>query len=114
MGTAFEGNAFSFDTAAIVQQLPPSLPVSICYFIFDLGDRAFVWIFLEGFSIMLHRIWDLGFGVSDRQLSHGCDRPTPPALSSNREREIFIENLLVRIRLIIEMILVYRPCAMKV
>ena len=31
-----------------------------------------------------------------------------------REREFFIDNLLVRIHLIIEMILVDRPCAMGV
>jgi len=31
-----------------------------------------------------------------------------------RERDFFIDNLLVRIRLIIEMILVDRPCAMGV
>jgi len=32
----------------------------------------------------------------------------------NQEREFFIDNLLVRIRLIIDMILVDRPCAMGV
>ena len=31
-----------------------------------------------------------------------------------REREFFMDNLLVRIHLIIEMILVDRPCAMRV
>ena len=31
-----------------------------------------------------------------------------------RKREIFIDNLLVRVHLIIEMILVDRPCAMGV
>jgi len=31
-----------------------------------------------------------------------------------REREFFIDNLLVRIHLIIEMVLVDRPCAMGV
>ena len=36
------------------------------------------------------------------------------ALSSNPEREFFIDNLLVRIHLIIQMILVDRPCAMGV
>ena len=33
---------------------------------------------------------------------------------SNREREFFIVNLLVRLHLIVEMILVDRPCAMGV
>jgi len=32
----------------------------------------------------------------------------------SREREFFIDNLLVRIHLIVEMILVDRPCAMGV
>ena len=32
----------------------------------------------------------------------------------SREKEIFIDNLLVRIHLIIEMIIVDRPCAMGV
>jgi hypothetical protein len=32
----------------------------------------------------------------------------------SREGELFIDNLLVRIHLIIEMILVDRPCAMEV
>ena len=31
-----------------------------------------------------------------------------------REREVLVDNLLVRIHLIIEMILKYRPCAMAV
>jgi len=41
---------------------------------------------------------------------HPRDRPG----SASREREFFIDNLLVRIRLIIEMSLVDRPCAMGV
>ena len=36
------------------------------------------------------------------------------ARSTTEEREFFIDNLLVRIHLIIEMILVDRPCAMGV
>jgi hypothetical protein len=36
------------------------------------------------------------------------------AASREREREFCIDNLLVRIHLIIGMILVYRPCAMGV
>ena len=43
------------------------------------------------------------------------DRPeTPPPYPAEREREIelFIDNLLVRIHLIIEKILEDRPCAM--
>ena len=35
-------------------------------------------------------------------------------LAEQKEREIFIDNLLVRAHLIIEMILVDRPCAMEV
>jgi len=35
--------------------------------------------------------------------------PTPPLEA--RQREFFIDNLLVRIHLIIEMLLVDRPCA---
>ena len=34
--------------------------------------------------------------------------------SKEREREIFIDNLLVRVHWIIEMIVVERPCAMGV
>ena len=34
--------------------------------------------------------------------------------AGEREREFFIDNLLVRIHLIIEMILVDRPCAMGI
>ena len=37
-----------------------------------------------------------------------------PEQRSFREREIFIDNLLVRVHLIIEMILVDRPCVMGV
>ena len=37
-----------------------------------------------------------------------------PLTTDQREREFFIDNLLVRIHLIIEMILVDRPCAMGV
>ena len=33
---------------------------------------------------------------------------------SSREREIFIDNLLVRVHWIIEMIVVERPCALAV
>jgi len=36
------------------------------------------------------------------------------SLILSRERELFIDNLLVRIHLIIEMISVDRPCSMKV
>ena len=36
------------------------------------------------------------------------------AQRSKKEREFFIDNLLVRIHLIIEMVLVDRPCAMGV
>ena len=39
--------------------------------------------------------------------------PSPPR-TRLPEREFFIDNLLVRIHLIIEMILVDRPCAMAV
>ena len=39
-----------------------------------------------------------------------CEASSP----AHTEREIFIDNLLVRIHLIIEMILVDRPCAMGV
>ena len=39
-----------------------------------------------------------------------CD----PHASHFRERELFIDNLLFRIHIIIEMILVDRPCAMGV
>ena len=35
-------------------------------------------------------------------------------LGLQREKELFIDNLLVRFHLIIEMILVDRPCAMEV
>ena len=38
----------------------------------------------------------------------------PRGRKVQREREFFIDNLLVRIHLIIEMILVDRPCAMGV
>jgi len=42
-------------------------------------------------------------------------RPAPhPAAGSAPEREIFIDNLLVRVHLILEMVLVDRPCATKV
>ena len=37
-----------------------------------------------------------------------------PKQNTRREREFIIDNLLVRIHLIIEMILVDRPCAMGV
>ena len=46
-----------------------------------------------------------------------CDfaaRSAPEARAGLTEREIFIDNLLVRIHLIIVMILVDRPCAMGV
>jgi hypothetical protein len=35
-----------------------------------------------------------------------------PLVTPNREREFFVDNLVVRIHFIIEMILVDRPCAM--
>jgi len=37
-----------------------------------------------------------------------------PCSADGRQREFFIDNLLVRIHLIIEMLLVDRPCAMGV
>ena len=37
-----------------------------------------------------------------------------PAAAREREREFFIDNLLVQIHLIVEMILVDRPCVMGV
>ena len=40
-----------------------------------------------------------------------CKHVGQPPGSDSREREFFIANLLVRIHLIIEMILVDRPCA---
>jgi len=61
-------------------------------------------------------------------LSIFCSRGTPPTINSryrskralepsvecHREREFFVDNLLVRIHLIIEIISVDRPCAMGV
>ena len=41
----------------------------------------------------------------------GCNLHLEPR-SAPREREFFIDNLLVRVHLIIEMILVDQPCAM--
>ena len=41
-------------------------------------------------------------------------RGASPALAPPGEREFFIDNLLIRIHLIIEMILVDRPCAMGI
>ena len=41
----------------------------------------------------------------------GGPLPVGVAAAFQREREIFIDNLLVRVHLIIEMILVDRPCA---
>ena len=40
-----------------------------------------------------------------------AERSTVDSSACPREREIFIDNLLVRVHLIIEMILVDRPCA---
>ena len=40
--------------------------------------------------------------------------PTANSPAGEGEREFFIDNLQVRIHLIIEMILVHRPCAMGV
>jgi hypothetical protein len=55
--------------------------------------------------------------VGDRE----ARAPKPPVSvrvvvvpATRREREFFIDNLLARIHLIIEMILVDRPCAMGV
>jgi len=42
------------------------------------------------------------------------DQSPPPPLTTVVEREFFSDNLLARIHLIIEMILVDRPCAMGV
>jgi len=44
----------------------------------------------------------------------GAARPARCIVTCRREREIFIDNLLVQIHLIIQMILVDRPCAMGV
>ena len=42
-------------------------------------------------------------------------KPSPGNVAwADEEREFFVDNLLVRIHLIIEMILVDRPCAMRV
>jgi hypothetical protein len=41
-------------------------------------------------------------------------RQTHQVTRAEREKELFIDNLLVQIHLIIEMILVDRPCAMRV
>ena len=51
----------------------------------------------------------LALQVPLRRGGGASDTPTGP-----RERELFIDHLLVRIRLIIEIILVDRPCAMGV
>ena len=40
--------------------------------------------------------------------------PPPRQFSTSRERKFFVDDLLVRIHLIIEMTLVDRPCAMGV
>ena len=50
-----------------------------------------------------------GFGGRHLQSTFGRSRAY-----AHRDREFFIDNLLVRIHLIIEMILVDRPCAMGV
>ena len=52
----------------------------------------------------------LGLGDTANR-GDGANGPCPP---SSREREFFIDNLLVRIQLIIEMILVDRRCAMGI
>jgi len=61
---------------------------------------------------------ELGLGVLDARLE-GLDGHVLVArllrgLRRLREREFFIDNLLVRIHFIVEMILVNRPCAMGV
>ena len=50
----------------------------------------------------------------DVQRAAADDGLASPALPRQLEREFFIDNLLVQIHLIVEMILVDRPCAMGV
>ena len=56
------------------------------------------------------------FGLFEPRLGGSYDAPKSDANSAicPPEREFFIDNLLVRIQLTIEMILVDRPCAMGV
>ena len=49
-----------------------------------------------------------------REMSPGAIPPFPDRQLGPVEKELFIDNLLVRVHLIIEMIAVDRPCAMGV
>ena len=79
--------------------------------------------FRGGLVFKAHRLVyhsTLGSGVIKKkknpthQGSNVCCPEHEPPETGGAEREFFIDNLLVRIHLIIEMILVDRPCAMGV
>ena len=62
------------------------------------------------------RIWGVGF-LADLLVGHGGNQLLSvlrPNLRGGKEREFFVDDLMVRIHLIIVMILVDRPCAMGV
>ena len=63
-------------------------------------------------SILDHKTWTLKRERARGGAAHA--QRVEPGTPNPREREFFIDNLLVRIHFIIEMILVDRPCAMGV
>ena len=64
--------------------------------------------------IYLSICWYLDVGVAQKGDDERFDRLPRAIEALSQEREFFIDNLLVRIHLTIEMILVDRHCAMRV